>query len=344
MRRVSREWTKPRRARDAFPPYALGDCRMAETLEQQTAKIGNIYHKGHKLAWNGKEILQELIDKHGGIHFPEDKKEAFGEIASTLLWGELAAWSVSASLAQELEDTNAKMAASSQVFDEARHFYTLRDYLWAAGIEVPRLSGYSRALLVTLLETDNLLYKLVGMQLLVENVAVCLFKMIARAEIEPVLTDLLYYFERDEARHVGLGALVLPRILADLNDIEAAKLWFFQARMQLLMVAGGLTMRDAFATLGVDQAEMQRQGFKLQREVYRRMRQESGEDTGGSLGRRGTKGLFGLSGTDAGKLNEFLFPKGDPSEVPKWHTVTLHTLMRAARSGDRWLSRRAPAT
>jgi hypothetical protein len=155
--------------------------------------------------------MDEVVAKHGGrIDFPADKKEAFAKVAAVLLWGELAAWSISADLALKLEDTPAKMAASSQVFDEARHFYVLRDYLWRAGIPVTRLGGWSRTLLVDLLETDNLLYKVVGMQLLVESTAVVMFRKIAEAKLEPVLTDLLYYFERDEARHVGLGVLTLP--------------------------------------------------------------------------------------------------------------------------------------
>ncbi|MBA3456745.1 MAG: hypothetical protein H0T42_26890 [Deltaproteobacteria bacterium] len=62
--------------------------------------------------------------------------------------------------------------------------------------------------------TGNLLYKVVGMQLLVESTAVVRFRTIAEAKLEPVLTDLLYYFERDEARHVGLGVLTLPEVRA----------------------------------------------------------------------------------------------------------------------------------
>src|SRR5262249_34108141 len=157
--------------------------------------------------WDGRNVLDELVAKHGEIEFPADKRDAFARIASVLLWGELAAWSISADLALKLDDTPAKMAASSQVFDEARHFYVLREYLWRAGIDVQRLGGWSRRLLVELLETDNLLYKVVGMQLLVESTAVAMFRAIADANIEPVLTELLYYFERDEARHVGLGVL-----------------------------------------------------------------------------------------------------------------------------------------
>src|SRR5262249_58785962 len=127
---------------------------------------------GQEQGWDGRTVLDELIAKHGEIAFPRAKRDAFAQVASLLLWGELAAWSISADLALALEDTPAKMAASSQVFDEARHFYVLREYLWRAGIPVQKLGGWSRRLLVELLETDNLLYKVVGMQLMVENTAV----------------------------------------------------------------------------------------------------------------------------------------------------------------------------
>jgi hypothetical protein len=340
MDRISDAWMRPQPARKTFPPYGLGDQDIVSRAEADTRKIARIYQKTHDLAWDGPKVLQELIDKHGGIHFPEDKKEAFGKVASVLLWGELAAWSISADIALKLDQCEAKMAASGQVFDEARHFNTLREYLWRAGIPIPKLGGYSRTLLVTLLETDNLMYKLVGMQLLVENVAVCLFGMIAKSEIEPVLTDLLYYFERDEARHVGLGVLTLPRLLAELTDFEAAKLWAFQLRIQLLMLAGGMTMREDFSTLGVDQKEMQMHGFKLQRDVYTRMRREFGEQTH----RRAKRSLFGMSKGGQERLNKFLFPEVEPEKVPGWHRFALQTLARAAKRGDQWLARRAPAT
>src|SRR4029079_17907746 len=156
--------------------------------EARTNTIARIYHKGHEQAWDGRAVLDELVAKHGGINFPQDKKEAFGRVASVLLWGELAAWSISADLALKLEDTPAKMAASSQVFDEARHFYVLRDYMWRAGIPITKLGGWSRRLLVELLETGNLMHKVVGMQLLVESTAVVMFRKIAEGKLEPVLT------------------------------------------------------------------------------------------------------------------------------------------------------------
>ena len=226
------QWIHPRRPRDHFPPYELADRDLVARTEARTRKLARLYHVAQDQAWDGRAVLADLVARHGGIHFPPDKKEAMGRVAAVLLWGELAAWSISADLALRLEDPAAKMAATSQVFDEARHFYVLRDYLWQAEIPLPRLGGYSRTILVDLLETDNLLHKLVGMQLMVENVALCLFKMIAAAQLEPVLSELLYYYERDEARHVGLGALALPTILPGLSSLEAGRLWLYQLRVQ----------------------------------------------------------------------------------------------------------------
>ena len=333
MQTLAQQWLRPKRPRDSFPPYELADSDFVAKAERDTRKLARIYHMATKQAWDGRAVLDELIEKHGGIHFPEDKKEAMGRLSAILLWGELAAWSISADLALKLEDPDAKMAASSQVFDEARHFTVLREYLWRAGITVPRLGGYSRTLLVSLLETDRLLYKLVGMQLMVENIALCMFKSLADAKLEPVLTDLLYYFERDEARHVGLGALALPRVLAELSSFEASRLWFYQFRIQMLMVASGLTLRDTFEDLGIDQAAMQMYGFRLQADVYKRMRTESV-----SKG-LATKGLFKVSGKGQQRVNDLLFPKQN-NQSPK-HRRALETLIRLAKRGDQLLAKRA---
>ncbi len=333
------QWIRPRRARDHFPPSELADRDIVARTEERTRKLARLYHVAQDQAWDGRAVLRDLIAKHGGIHFPDDKKEAMGRIAAVLLWGELAAWSISADLALRLEDPAAKMAATSQVFDEARHFYVLRDYLWQADIPLPPLGGYSRVILVDLLETENLLHKLVGMQLMVENVALCLFKMIARAELEPVLSELLYYYERDEARHVGLGALALPPILPELSRIDAGRLWWFQCRIQLLLVAGGLTMRDAFATLGIDQAALQLYGFELQRDLYKRM----GAGKLDGTGRAGaTRGLFKVSRAGQDRINRFLFPAtGEEAPRSRWHGEALRALLSLAERGDRWLSPRA---
>ncbi len=335
MTTLTERWLRPQRPRTQFPPYELGDPDLVGMAQARTDTVARIYHKGHEQAWDGRQVLDELIARHGGIHFPADKREAFGAVASVLLWGELAAWSISADLALKLDETPAKMAASSQVFDEARHFYTLRDYLWRANVPVKKLGGWSRRLLVELLETENLLYKVVGMQLLVESMAVVIFRSIADAKIEPVLTELLYYFERDEARHVGLGVLTLPDVLEGLSDREAISLWWFQTRMQLEMIMGGLNINPHFVTLGVDPAEMNLAGFRYHHEIIKRMKKTR---PGQGADHASVKGLFRLSKSAQDAFQDLFFPTKEPSALQR---TFLATMVNVAQRTDRWLSRRA---
>ena len=337
MATLTERWLRPQRPRTQFPPYELGDHSIVGLAQARTDTVARIYHKGHEQAWDGRAVLDELIAKHGGIQFPADKREAFSRVASVLLWGELAAWSISADLALKLEDTPAKMAASSQVFDEARHFYVLREYLWRAGVPVVKLGGWSRQLLVELLETENLLFKVVGMQLLVESTAVVVFHKLAEAKLEPVLTELLYYFERDEARHVGLGVLTLPAVLEGLSDREALALWWFQTKMQLEMIAGGVTINPSFTALGIDPAGMNLEGFRYHNEIMRRMKQPRPD--------RGTqqasiKGLFQMSRAGQHRFQDLFFPTTEPAP---WKRTVLATIINLAQRTDRWLARRAPA-
>ncbi|MGN6104362.1 MAG: ferritin-like domain-containing protein [Kofleriaceae bacterium] len=335
MATLTERWLRPPRPRAQFPRYELGDPEIVGLAEARTSRVARIYHKGHEQAWDGRAVLDELIARHGGIRFPEAKRAAFGQVASLLLWGELAAWSISADLAVKLEDPPAKMAASSQVFDEARHFYVLRDYLWRAGVPVARLGGWSRRLLVELLETENLLYKVVGMQLLVETTAVVIFRQLAAAELEPVLTELLYYFERDEARHVGLGVLTLPEVLEGLSEREALALWWFQTKLQLEMIAGGMLVNPAFVELGLDPVAMNLAGFRYHEEVLRRMkatRRDRGAD------HRSIKGLFELSRAGQDRFLALLFPSGREA---RWRRTLRSTMERVAASTDRWLAARA---
>ena len=91
--------------------------------------LAELYHKGQKNIWDGKDYLQECVEKHGGVKLTENNTEAIRNIFSVILYGELAAWKISSALAVGLEDNDARMAATSQAHDEARHFYVMHDYL-----------------------------------------------------------------------------------------------------------------------------------------------------------------------------------------------------------------------
>ena len=97
-------------------PYRMFD-RAHYGLEAKNARIlERIYHKGQALAWDGKEVLESLIAEHGTPEIDDEKKEALSRIFGIIMWGELAAWRISAELADELEPLEAKMAATSQAY------------------------------------------------------------------------------------------------------------------------------------------------------------------------------------------------------------------------------------
>ena len=168
------------------------------------------------------------------------------------------------------------MAATSQAFDEARHFNTLRDYLLELGGEIPRLDVYSAMLLRMLIDTRSLPHKLLGMQLLAETIAIDVFRTVAERRIDPVLSDLLPLFERDESRHVGLGVLYLPERLRRLSRLGVANLYAFQARILALTSMTLALLAPDFEALGIDNNQIARRGLKLQREAVEQMNETRG--------------------------------------------------------------------
>jgi len=233
-------------------PYDMFSLARSADEAKRYAKCERIYHRGQELAWDGKEILSMLLEKHGGIHLDPEKREPLKRLFAIILWGELAAWKISAQLADRLEPLEAKMAATSQAHDEARHFYTMYDYLKELGYMPERLDPAPEALLRHVLETDDVAAKLLGMQLMVETIALAVFQAVRELRFEPVLADLMAYYERDEARHVGLGMQHLPELMKKMSRMDVYRLFTFQAKLIAYALWENKMLEREFAALGID--------------------------------------------------------------------------------------------
>ncbi len=219
-------------------------------------KLERLYHKGQNLAWDGRKVLPELVEAHGGISLQGEKREAIRALFAVILWGELAAWKISTDLATHLEGLEAKMAATSQAHDEARHFYVMHDYLELLGDLPTELGPATRRVLEGTLGADTLAKKLLGMQMMIEPLALTLFQTVRARNFEPVLSDLMVYYERDEARHVALGILHLPEMLDGMSTAEGVDLWLWQIREYSAQFALLHELRWAFEILGVHPREV----------------------------------------------------------------------------------------
>ena len=225
----------------------------AHGLAAKNAKIlERVYHKGHSQAWDGKEVLSSLVAQHGKPTLDKRTQEALSRVFSIIMWGELAAWRISAELADEIEPLEAKMAATSQAFDEARHFYVMHDYLMMLGWEPTKVHWGARRLLEKVMNADHLAKKLLGMQLMVEPVALTLFHVVKELDVEPVLTALLPYYERDESRHVALGVQYLPAMMSKMNAAQRLDLFGFQFELLSYEIATNYWLMRDLQHLGVD--------------------------------------------------------------------------------------------
>jgi hypothetical protein len=233
-------------------PYDMFALERDAHEAKRFAKCERIYHKGQELAWDGKEILPMLLEKHGGIHLDPERKEALKRLFAIIMWGELAAWKISAQLADRLVPLEARMAATSQAHDEARHFYTMYDYLTEIGYLPERMDPAPQALLDHVLGTDDVPNKLLGMQLMVETIALAIFQEVRERDFEPVLSELMTYYERDEARHVGLGMQYLPTLLRKMTPLQITRLFLFQAKLVGYALWENKVLEDDFRTLGID--------------------------------------------------------------------------------------------
>jgi hypothetical protein len=327
-------WRRSRPER--WPPYRLVEDQIADGAARRMERLERLYHVGQDQAWDGRRVLAELVARHGPPRLRPDRREPALKLLSVLLWGELAAWAISADLAERIDDVDAKMAATSQAHDEARHFYVLRDYLAALGEPVPHLGGIGRALLVGILETGSLAHKLVGMQLLVESNALSIFHALVESGIEPVLADLLPYYEKDEARHVGLGTMYLPRLLRRLSTVEAARLSLFQIRcVGLLMTAGNLMRRD-FEALGLQQRKMAAYTLRIQDEILREMR--AGGAAAVEKSARNVSGVVNPTRGFGPRLLDFVHPRDGFAAASPLHRAALSAWARGAAAIDRALA------
>jgi hypothetical protein len=261
-----------------------------EAEAEVARKLEGLYHKGHQRAWDGPQTLDALVEKHGGVVLSEAQRTAVQGLFAVILWGELAAWRVSADLALQLEPLEAKMAATSQAHDEARHFYVMHRYLTLLGEHSqvglgpsgvglgPRraLGPRTTRVLTGTLNASTLAKKLVGMQMMIEPMALALFQLVREAKLEPVLCELLALYERDEARHVALGVLHLPRLLRDMSVTETADLYQWEFREYWNQLAMMHELEPHFAVLGIDVREVIEIGRTKQLRANRMLQQEIG--------------------------------------------------------------------
>ena len=241
--------------------------------------LNKLYEKAKNAQWNGETDLPWELDvdiekvvanaprdpdqdpvlraatEHGGPLANWGQKEWDQFIIESQNWtisqfmhGEQGALVCTAKIVETVPWIDAKYYASTQVMDEARHVEVFAKYLDTKLNGHYPLNAHLGMLLDDIISDSRWDMTYLGMQIMVEGLALAAFGFMHMLTEEPLLKKLLRYVMSDEARHVAFGVLTLKEFYADLTDAEMLE------RQQFTFEAA-VRMRDRF----------------LQQEVWERM-------------------------------------------------------------------------
>ena len=205
-------------------------------------ELRNLYEKAKREQWNATEQLAWSTDvdpeaEHVpdiqipiyGTHIWERltpgeikklRRESLAWTLSQFMHGEQGALLATAQIVDATPSFDAKLYGSSQVMDEARHVEVYARYLREKLTRQYPVNRHLRTLLDQILTDSRWDMKYLGMQIMVEGLAMAAFGFMHQTCSEPLLKDLTHYVMKDESRHVAFGVLALQDFYRDLSASE----------------------------------------------------------------------------------------------------------------------------
>jgi hypothetical protein len=139
---------------------------------------------------------------------------------SSILHGEQGALNLSASLCHVLKDQGAQEYAANQTREEARHVTAFAKYIKARWGRTVECGPQLKALLVEIIEAPEVYKKIIGMQMIVEGLAMGSFANLYNDLRDPVGKRMMQLVMTDEAFHHKFGKIWADRTIPKLTEAE----------------------------------------------------------------------------------------------------------------------------
>ena len=267
-----------RAATNATSVQAIVSTRFDWDYDPRNPRLRALYQRAQTAQWSASTDIDWSIEVPFGAPLPDDSPFAMASFAasplsrrgrgawdafrwefqawmvSQFLHGEQGALAAAARLVEAVPDLDSKLCAASQTLDEARHVEAFSRYVREKVPEPYPVSGPLEALLDDLLADSRWDVTALGMQLIVEALAMAAFRLANSTFHDDLIRDITRRVARDESRHVSFGIISLEALYAELSSGERAE------REQLVLEAAAL-MRQRFLLaqvwerLDVDRAE-----------------------------------------------------------------------------------------
>jgi hypothetical protein len=155
---------------------------------------------------------------------------------SQFLHGEQGALFAACQLTEAIDWMNGKLYGSTQVVDEGRHVEVFKRYLQEKLGRIYVINDNLYVILDALMSDSRWDMKFLGMQIMVEGLALGAFGTMRQSTDEPLLREILRYVITDEARHVHFGVVALENHYTkelSASEVREREDWAFE--MSLLM-------------------------------------------------------------------------------------------------------------
>ncbi len=211
-----------------------------------------------------EEMFPIFATRVGENMSPKDKVGFINEstrwMLSSILHGEQGALSLSASLCLILRDPGAQEYAANQTREEARHVAAFSKYVqarWGKPLPVGPTLG---DLLTDLVNAPEVYKKIVGMQMLVEGLAMGAFATMYNKARDPLLVKLMQLVMTDEAFHHKFGKIWADRTIPKLSkeEQEIIEDWAATCFQTLLFnLINPEQMKEVYTRYGIDWQDAQ---------------------------------------------------------------------------------------
>ena len=254
---------------------STGAARFSWEYDDGRQRLLDLYQRGKDKQWDAtKRIDWSLpVDPAHVMQTPDDLCPIYGSrqwdalsaterdelsqhlsawLFSQFLHGEQGALTVAARIVESVPDMDAKFYAATQAMDEARHVELFQRFIRdKVGMYYPINTDLAK-LLADALSDSRWDLPYLGMQVLIEGLALAAFGVHRDIAANPLVKQVLAYVMQDEARHVAFGRLALRDYYAQLTAAE-------RADREEFVVEGCYLMRNRFRA----QEVWERMGFDV---------------------------------------------------------------------------------
>lgn len=202
-------------------------------------KVQDLYARAKQQQWDSDELLpwdtqvdpsNPLIADSASLYhkmpffqrLSKSQRETFtahstAQLLSQFLHGEQGALMTAACVTHSVPDASAKLYAATQTMDEARHVEVYSKYCDKIAMVYP-MSPWLKSLIDATLKSDRYEKVMIGMNMIVEGLALGAFSNMYHATTCPLLKALTFNVMRDESRHVSFGHVYLKPVIAKLDE------------------------------------------------------------------------------------------------------------------------------